>query len=181
MQTGHELFVHGLNDMLDAEHQLVEALEELAGDSSREDLRNAFHRHREETQQQIGRLEQCFELLGESPEKTECQGIRGLVGEKEAFTDEEPTQDLIDVFNVEAAIKAESYEICEYESLIDMAREMKHSKVVQLLNQNLKEEKSTLKKMEDFSGKVKPVQMMTDEQKQKTRGAGKSTRRKRAA
>ena len=39
MQTGHELFVHGLNDILDGEHQLVEALEENANDSSRADLK----------------------------------------------------------------------------------------------------------------------------------------------
>jgi ferritin-like metal-binding protein YciE len=79
--------------------------------------------------------------LGEAAEDSECHGIRGIIAEK-AFGEEDPFEDLIDVFNVGATIKAESYEICEYESLIDMAREMKHSKVAQLLNQNLKEEKS---------------------------------------
>jgi ferritin-like metal-binding protein YciE len=127
------------------------------------------------------RLQQCFELLGENPESTECHGIRGLVAEKKAFTEEDPSDDLIDVFNVGAAIKAESYEICEYESLVEMAREMKHSKVAQLLSQNLKEEKATLKKMEAFSQKVKPDQMMTDEQEQKSSARSRSSRRRRAA
>ena len=49
MQTGHELFVHGLNDMMDAEQQLVEALEENANDSSRADVKKAFEQHRKET------------------------------------------------------------------------------------------------------------------------------------
>src|SRR3954468_9374002 len=124
METGHELFVHGLNDMMDAEHQLVEALEENANDSSRADLKKAFEQHRRETEGQIQRLEQCFELLGEEPEETECHGIRGLIAEKKAFSEEDPSEVLIDVFNVGAAIKTESY-VCEYESLIDMAREMK--------------------------------------------------------
>jgi ferritin-like metal-binding protein YciE len=106
-------------------------------------------------------------LLSEEPEETECHGIRGLVAEKKAFVEEDPSEDLIDVFNVGAAIKVETYEICEYESLIEMAREMKHSKVAQLLNQNLQEEKATLKKMEAFSDKVKPNQMMSEEQEQK--------------
>ena len=44
MQTGHELFVHGLNDMMDAERQLIQALEEFAGDSSRADLKKASQR-----------------------------------------------------------------------------------------------------------------------------------------
>lgn len=181
MQTGHELFVHGLNDMMDAEHQLVEALSENANDSSRGELKKAFEQHREETEGQIERLEECFRLLGEEPEETECHGIRGLIQEKKAFSEEDPAEDLVDVFNVGAAIKAESYEICEYESLIDMAREMKHNKVAQLLNQNLKEEKATLKKMQGFSERVKPNEMMNEEQEEKASSAGTQSRRKRAA
>jgi len=168
MQTGHELFVHGLSDMLDAENQLTEALAENASDSSRADLKKAFEQHRKQTVGHIKRLKECFQLLGDEPEETECHGIRGLVAEKKAFTEEGPSDDLIDVFNVGAAVKVETYEICEYESLIEMAREMKHSKVAQLLNQNLQEEKAALKKMEVFSDKVKPNQMMSEEQEEKT-------------
>jgi len=181
MRTGHEWFVHGLSDMMDAERQLVEALEENANDSSRAELKKAFEQHRKETEGQIERLQQCFELLGEEAEDTECHGIRGLIAEKKAFSEEDPSDDLIDVFNVGAAIKAESYEICEYESLIDMAREMKHTKVAQLLGQNLKEEKATLKKMEGFSDRVKPNEMMTEEQRQKAVASAKTSGRKRAA
>src|SRR5437762_4331001 len=165
MQTGHEFFVHGLNDMMDAERRLLDALEESANDSSRPDLKRAFEQHRRETEGQVKRLEQCFEVLGEEQEPTECYGVRGLIAEKKAFAEEDPSEDLIDVFNVGAGIKAESYEICEYESLIDMAREMKHSKVAQLLSQTLKEEKETLKKMKGFSKRVKPDEMMSEEQK----------------
>ena len=175
MQTGHELFVHGLNDMMDAEHQLVEALEELASDSSNPQLKKAFEQHREETEGQVERLEQCFELLGEEQEETECHGIRGIVAEKKSFSEEDPSEDLIDVFNVGAAIKSETYEICEYESLIDMAREMKHTKVAQLLSQNLKEEQATLKKMESFHKKIKPEQMMTEEQEEQAASSERSS------
>jgi ferritin-like metal-binding protein YciE len=137
--------------------------------------------HRKETEGQIERLQQCFQLLGEESQETECHGIRGLIAEKKAFSEEDPSEDLIDVFNVGAAIKTESYEICEYESLIDMAREMKHTKVAQLLSQNLKEEKATLKKMEAFSERVKPKEMMNEEQEAKTAANEKTSRRKRAA
>lgn len=166
MQTGHELFVHGLNDMLDCEHQLVEALEKLAGDSSNPQLKKAFEQHREETEGHVERLEQCFELLGEEQEETECHGIRGIVAEKESFSEEDPSDDLINVFNVGAAIKSETYEICEYKSLIDMAREMNHKKVAQLLNQNLKQEQAALSKMEAFYKKIKPEQMMSEEEEE---------------
>jgi len=182
METGHELFVHGLNDMMDAEKQLVQALKDLSGDSSRTYLKKAFDQHRRETERQVGRLEDCFELLGEEVENTECHGIRGLVAEKKAFSVENPSDDLIDVFNVGAAIKAESYEICEYESLIDMARDMKHAKVLRLLTQNLNEEKATLKKMDGFSKKVKPEKMMSETQEEEQDNSkGGGSRRNRAA
>jgi ferritin-like metal-binding protein YciE len=181
VETGHELFVHGLNDMLDAETQLIAALRELAADSSRADLKKAFSRHQKETEGQVRRLEQCFKLLNESPEKTECHGIRGLVAEKKAFAEEDPSDDLVDVFNVGAAIKAETYEICEYESLIEMAAEMKHREVAGLLRENLGEEKATLKKMEAFSDKVKPAQMMSEAEQEKAKQlrTSKSKRRPR--
>ena len=175
METGHELFVHGLNDILDAEHQLVEALRELASDSSREDLKKAFESHRVETEGHAKRVQQCFELLNEASEETQCFGVRGLIAEKKAFSKEEPSKDLLDVFNVGAGIKSETYEICEYESLIDMAKEMKHTQVARLLTQNLKEEQAALRKLEGLSKKVKPEQMTSpeEEEEEKTKVNGR--------
>jgi ferritin-like metal-binding protein YciE len=169
MQTGHELFVHGLNDILDAERQLVEALQKLEADSTNQELKHAFAKHREETKNQIERLNQSFELIGERPEATECKGIKGIIEEKKAFSTEDPSADILDVFHVGAATKAETYEICEYKSLIQMAREMKHTKVSQLLSQTLKEEQAAFRKMEAFSKKIKPNEMMTPEQEAKAR------------
>src|SRR5205085_4945557 len=177
MQTAHDLFVHGMTDILDGEHQLVAALAELANDSTNDQLKRAFESHRKETEGQIERLNQCFELLGESPEHSECKGIKGLVEEKKAFMEEDPKDDILDIFDVGAAIKTETYEICEYKSLIQMAREMKHTKVAQLLAQNLKEERAALKKMEGFHKKLKPEEMMTEEQQQKAQASPAQIRR----
>jgi ferritin-like metal-binding protein YciE len=94
--------------------------------------------------------------------------------------EEDPSEDILDVFHIGAAIKTETYEICEYESLIDMARSMKHSKVVQLLSQNLKEEKAALKKMEGFERRIKPNEMMNEEQQERARAASASKRKKAA-
>jgi ferritin-like metal-binding protein YciE len=181
METGHELFIHELADILDGEQQLVDALETLAEDSTNPQLKKAFEMHRRETERQIERLNQCFELLGETPEQSECKGLKGLIEEKQAFSEEDPEPDILDIFDVGAAIKAETYEICEYKSLVRMAREMKHTKVAQLLTQTLKEEQATLKKMEGFQKKLKPVQMMTEEQQEKAKASSGRTNRKRAA
>lgn len=165
MQTAHEMFLHELTDMLDAEQQLIEALGKQARESSRPDLQKAFQSHQAQTEKQAERLRQCFELLGEDPEDAECKGIRGLIEEHDTFVEEEdPAEDLVDIFNTVAAAKVESYEIQAYQSLIRMADLMEHAKVSRLLNQNLKEEQQTLKKMESFSKKLKPENLgMEDE------------------
>lgn len=178
MQTGREFFIHGLTDIYDAEQQLVEALGELAGDSSNGQLKKAFETHRAQTEKQVERLNQAFEILGEQPEETECHGIRGIIQEKKSFDQEEPTPDLADVFNVGGAIKTEQYEIAEYESLIDLARELGENKIVKLLGQTLKEEQATLKKMQQFEKKIKPEQMGAEVEEEES---GRSRRSRRAA
>jgi ferritin-like metal-binding protein YciE len=167
MQTAHELFIHELSDMLDAEHNLLEALQQQAEESSRPELQKAFESHRKQTEKQIQRLEQAFESLDEEPEDAECKGIQGIIEEHEEFmSEEDPTEDLVDIFNVGAACKVEHYEIAAYTSLINLAQRMGHKKALKLLNQNLKEEQQTLKKMEGFIKKLKPERLMEEEEEE---------------
>lgn len=167
MQTARELFVHELTDMLDAEQKLVEALGNQAEESSRPDLQKAFESHQQQTQKQVERLQQCFELLEEEAEETECKGIGGIIAEHDTFKEEEePSDDLMDIFNVGAASKVESYEIAAYESLINLAQQLEETKVERLLNQNLKEEQQTLKKMQSFAKKLKPEQLEMEEEEE---------------
>ena len=183
METAHELFLHGLSDILDGERQLVEALEKHAEQASRPELKKAFESHKQQTEKQVERLEQVFESLGEGPDDTECKGIKGLIEEHETFMEEEePSPDLADIESVIGAAKVEAYEINEYEGLIRLGQQMGHKKAVQLLNQNLREEQQTLKKMQAFSKKLKPENLGLEEDeevvggKKQSRGAGRSRR-----
>jgi ferritin-like metal-binding protein YciE len=173
MQTARELFVHELTDMLDAEQKLVEALGTQAEESSRPDLQKAFQSHQQQTQKQAGRLQQCFDLLDEEAEETECKGIAGIIAEHDTFKEEEdPSEDLMDIFNVGAAAKVESYEIAAYESLINLAQQLDQTKIERLLNQNLKEEQQTLKKMQGFLKKLKPQQLEMEEEEEEEEDSG---------
>jgi ferritin-like metal-binding protein YciE len=169
MQTARDLFVHELQDMYDAEQRLVEALGEQERESSRPELQKAFASHREQTEGQVERLREAFDEIGAEPAETECKGIKGLIEEHEAFKQEEPSEELLDIFNVGAAIKVESYEINAYESLVKLGRDLNFKKAVNLLNQNLKEEQQTLKKMETFSNKLKPSELGVEEEVEEAR------------
>jgi ferritin-like metal-binding protein YciE len=164
MQTAKELFIHELTDMLDAEQKLIEALGELSEDDPRPELQKAFSAHREQTQGQAERIQQIFEELDEQPEETECKGIKGLIEERESFKQENPAEDILAAFDIGAAIKVENYEINAYTSLIDLARDLRLNKAVKLLNQNLKEEQQTLKKMQAFHKKIKPENLGIEEE-----------------
>jgi|SRR5205807_1120616 len=156
MQTAHELFLHGLSDMLDAERRLVEALGEQAEGATNPQLQKAFLAHQVQTEKQVQRIELVFEQLGEQPEETECKGLKGLLEEVESFKEEDPSEDILDVFSIAAAMKVESYEMNGYESLIRLATEMEHTKAVKLLTQNLKEEQAAWKKLDGLAKKIKP-------------------------
>jgi len=181
METAHELFIHELGDMLDAERRLVEALGQQAEESTRAEVKKAFETHQQQTEKQVERLEEAFENLQQEPEQAECAGISGLIEEHNNFKDEDPSPDILDVFNVGAAQKVEKYEITAYESLIDLAEEMGHTKVAKLLNQNLREEQQTLKKMEALSKKVKPERsgMEEEEEEYSEKATSKNSRRRR--
>jgi ferritin-like metal-binding protein YciE len=166
MQSAKELFVHELTDMLDAEQKLVTALGELAEDHGDEpQLQKGFQAHQAQTEKQVERLQQIFEQIGEESEETECKGMKGLLEERNSFKEEEePAEDILSLFDVGAAIKVESYEICAYNSLIEMAKQLNLTKAIRLLNQNLKEEQQTKTKLEAMSRKLKPDNLGMEEE-----------------
>jgi ferritin-like metal-binding protein YciE len=160
MQTAHELYIHELNDMYSAEQMLVEALQEQADAANNPQLKKAFESHLAQTQKQVERLQRCFEEIGEEPEDEECKGMKGLVEEFRTFVEEkDPSPDILDHFACGAAAKVEQYEIKGYESLIELAKSMEHNQAVKLLNQSLKEEQSTLEKMEKFGERLQPANL----------------------
>src|SRR5437763_4656114 len=117
--------------MLDAEQKLVEALGELAEDHSEQpQLQKGFQQHQAQTEKQVERIQQIFEEMGEEPEESECKGMKGLIEERASFKEEEPSDDILAIFDVGAAIKVESYEINAYNSLIELAEQLELTKAV---------------------------------------------------
>jgi ferritin-like metal-binding protein YciE len=147
MTTIEELFEHELKDMLGGETALLDALEQMAGESSDREIKRAFQQHRKETQGQIKRLEKIFKSMGQKPESETCAGIEGLIKEKKVFMRERPSEELLEFFNVGAAQKTERYEITAYENLIDMAEKLGLSDAVELLEETLQEEEAALNKL----------------------------------
>src|SRR5438105_3951293 len=81
-QTGlSELLIDELRDILHAEKQLTKALPKMAEAARFDQLRELFEQHLVETENQVERLNECFDLLGTKPRAKPCKGMMGLVEE----------------------------------------------------------------------------------------------------
>jgi ferritin-like metal-binding protein YciE len=147
MHTIEELFEHELKDVYGAEHSLLDALDQMAGETADREIKKLYTQHRKETQAQVKRLEKIFKSLGQKPEVEACPGMEGLIKEKKAFMREKPSDELLEFYNIGAAQKVERYEITAYENLIDMAEKLGMSDAVELLEQSLQEEEGALNKL----------------------------------
>ena len=145
--TLHDAFIDELRDSYDGEKQLTKALAKLAKAATSPQLREAFETHLEETQGQIERLEQVFELLEEKPRGKHCDGIAGIVEEGKSIMEEEFDETTMDACLIAAGQRAEHYEMAAYGTLVAWAKAMGHIEAATLLQQTLDEEKAADKKL----------------------------------
>jgi ferritin-like metal-binding protein YciE len=151
LATLHDLMVHELKDLYSAEKQLVQALPRMSKGANSEQLRRAFNNHLAETEQQVARLEQIMDSLGESPRGQKCAGMEGLIEESKTLLKEEADPDVMDAGIIVAAQKVEHYEIAAYGAVCEYARMMGHTEAVQLLEQTLEEEKNADKLLNEIA------------------------------
>jgi ferritin-like metal-binding protein YciE len=152
--TPRDLFLHELGDILYVERELAETtLPKLIGEVSDEEFKSGLESHLEETRGHIDNVEKVFELLGEEPQVEKCIGFEGLKKEHDQLV-EESSSSLIDIVDVGAAARTENYEIAAYEGLRRMAKAMGEEEAVGLLDENLKQEKETLREVEKIATRL---------------------------
>ena len=155
MTTPQELFEHELQDIYYAERVISQMLPRLAQEASNSQLSRAFDQHLKETRSQIENLEQVFSEIGKPAQGEQCPGIDGIKREHDVFMQEEsPASDIRDMFLTGAASRTEHYEIAAYTGLVAKARALGETQAAKLLNENLKQEKDALKKVETISKRI---------------------------
>lgn len=139
-----ELLVEELQDLLDAETQLVAALPKIAQAAHNPKLREVFEKHLLQTQGQIERLNQAFELLGEEAKPKPCRAMKGLIAEGQETIEEGADKEELaaDLALICAAQKVEHYEISGYGTAKALARQIGAVEVATLLSHTLGEEES---------------------------------------
>jgi ferritin-like metal-binding protein YciE len=147
-----ELFVEELKDIYWAEKHLTKALPKMRKAATSSQLASAFEQHLAVTEQQIGRAEQVFELLGMSPRAKKCEAMAGLVMEAQAvIEDTDKGSATRDVALIIAGQKVEHYEIATYGSLVQLAKTMGRNDIATLMQQTLDEEKTADQLLTDLA------------------------------
>ena len=139
----NDLFLDTLKDIYYAEKQIAKSLPKMAKAANSDKLRAAFEKHKAETDGQIQRLEQVFELLGKPARGKTCDAIEGILEEGKEIMDEYKGEPALDAGLLAAAQAVEHYEISRYGTLKTWANELGMRDAARLLDATLKEEKKT--------------------------------------
>lgn len=136
-----ELFIDSLKDIYWAEKALTKALPKMAKNATSENLINTINDHLTVTEEQVSRLEQVFDMLGEKASAKKCEAMEGLIKEGETIMEETQQGPVRDAGIIGASQKIEHYEIATYGTLAAFAQTLGEDDALQLLQQTLDEEK----------------------------------------
>jgi ferritin-like metal-binding protein YciE len=142
-KTLQDMFHDSLKDIYYAERKILKALPKMAKGAQAADLKAAFEKHRDETEQQVERLQDVFEILGKRAQGKNCPAIDGIIEEGEEILDEYKGTPALDAGLLAAAQAVEHYEITRYGTLKRWAELLGMEDAVKLLDATLTEESKT--------------------------------------
>ncbi|HEU5015939.1 MAG TPA: ferritin-like domain-containing protein [Roseiflexaceae bacterium] len=147
LNTLEDLFIEELQDLYDAEHQITKALPKMAKAAASSELQQAFEMHLQQTEQQIKRLEQVFDSIGQKAKGKTCEAMKGIIKEGSELMSERAAAEVMDAGLIASAQRVEHYEMAGYGSVRTWAQQLGHSQAAKLLQQTLDEEGQTDKKL----------------------------------
>lgn len=143
MNSMQDLAMQKLQMIYDAENQALQAYPQMVSAISSPQLKQAFEQHMQETQQQVQRLEQLFQQMGQQPTGKTCTSMKGLIQEGQQIIQEGGAPEVLDAAILAAAQAIEHHEIAAYGTARTMAQQLGMQDAAQVLEQTLEEEKRT--------------------------------------
>jgi ferritin-like metal-binding protein YciE len=147
IKTLDDLFVHTLQDIYYAEQKIAKSLPRMIEKVTDPQLKQGFQAHLGETKNQLKRLEQVFQMHGESPKAVTCPAIDGILEEADEIMGDAKDPEVLDAAALASAQAVEHYEITRYGTLIAWARQLGRDDCASVLQQTLEQEKATDRKL----------------------------------
>jgi ferritin-like metal-binding protein YciE len=137
------LFEETLKDIYFAEKQILRALPKMAKEAGTPELKQAFETHRDETEEQVERLNKIFDSMSRPARGKTCEAILGIIDEAKEIMDEFKGTNALDAGLAASAQAVEHYEIARYGTLKTWAKELGMTEAAELLDETLQEEIKT--------------------------------------
>ncbi len=161
LATLDDFLAHEIKDLHSAEKMLLRALPKMAKAAGDAQLREAFERHLEQTQEHVNRLEQVCEELGISPRGHKCKAMEGIIAEGDELLNDDGMDPAVrDAALIASAQRAEHYEIAAYGCAATYCSHLGHARAKELLGQTLEEEKETDRVLSDIAESSANVEAM---------------------
>ncbi len=158
-KTLEDMFIDMLKDVYYAEKQVLKVLPKMAKAARSANLKTAFLTHKTETEAQIERLSEVFELAGKSPRGKTCEAILGILEEGKAVMEDYAESPALDAGLVASAQAVEHYEIARYGTLQAWALQLGLKDAAALLGATLAEETKTDVLLSKIADVVNPTAM----------------------
>jgi ferritin-like metal-binding protein YciE len=153
-----KLFEDELKDIYWAEKALTKALPKMIRNATSEELIEALEAHLAETEDQVGKVEQVFEILGKKAQAKKCEAMDGLIKEAQEIMDSCDEGAMCDAGIISAAQKVEHYEIASYGTLRTFAQTLGQEEAADILNEILDQERGADEKLTAIAESVINIQ-----------------------
>jgi ferritin-like metal-binding protein YciE len=149
-----KLYVEELRDLHSAERQIIQALPKMIKGASSPELKAAFEEHLVVTKEQLARLDQIFEKLGQKGTGKKCKGMEGVLAEGKEMLEEDMAPEVLDAALISAAQHVEHYEMAGYGTVRTYAELLGDTEAMNLLQLTLDEEGDADKKLTELAKRI---------------------------
>jgi ferritin-like metal-binding protein YciE len=136
-----ELYIEQLQDLFDAEQQIIKALPKIIEAAQSEELRDALTEHLEVTKKQADRVQNICNELGEDVKGEKCKGMEGVLKEGSDLVKDISNKEVRDAAIIAFAQRVEHYEMAGYGTVRTYATLLGFDEAASALEQTLEEEK----------------------------------------
>jgi ferritin-like metal-binding protein YciE len=166
----HEVFLHELGDVYDAEHRFLEDRREREQSATSHGLKDALQESRESAQRSIQNIAEAFEQLGQQPARQECAASQGLIEEAQEGIGKAQNGAVRDCLINVAIVKEELYKVAGYRNLLGAVRLLEQEagvpiegrdEIARVLEENLRATERTAQEAEQRAGELLDVAKKT--------------------
>lgn len=178
----NDLFADMLKDIYYAEKKILKSLPKLAKAVKKDtpELAEAYEKHYEETEGQIERLEQVFDMIGKKAVGKKCAAIEGILEEGEELMKNTECKHTLAAGLLAGGQAVEHYEMARYGALVEWAKLLGYEEVAELLQETLEQEENTDKTLSELARdgiNQQAIDAMSEEGEEQDEGDDESSRK----